>query len=79
MVKATQGGKGFLGLHFHTIVHHWRKSGQELKQNKNLQAGADAEVMEGAANWLPLPGLLSLLPYRTKNCNGLGPQPFITK
>ena len=29
-----------------------RKSGQELKQGRNLEAGADAETMEGAAYWL---------------------------
>jgi hypothetical protein len=47
MTKATWGGKGLLGLYFHiTICHEW-KSGQELKQSRNLEAGADAEVMEG--------------------------------
>jgi hypothetical protein len=29
------------------IVHHQRKSGQELKQGWNLEAGADAQTMEG--------------------------------
>ena len=28
------------------MVHHWRKSGQALKQGRNLKAGADAEDME---------------------------------
>jgi hypothetical protein len=32
---------------FHIAVHHQRKSGLELTQNGNLEAGADAEVMEG--------------------------------
>jgi hypothetical protein len=27
-------------------------SGQELKQGKNLEADADAEVIEGTAYWL---------------------------
>jgi hypothetical protein len=27
-------------------------SGQELIQGRNLEAGADAEAMEGAADWL---------------------------
>jgi hypothetical protein len=39
------GRKG-LGLYFHFIVYHWRKPGQELKQGRNLEAGADAEAME---------------------------------
>ena len=43
MTKATWGGKGLFGLHF----HHWRKSGQELKQGRNLEAGADTEAMDG--------------------------------
>ena len=32
MTKAKWGGKGLFGLHFHSTVHHWRKSGRELKQ-----------------------------------------------
>ena len=39
---------GFV-LHFHIVVHHWRKSGQELKESRNLEAGADAEAMEGSS------------------------------
>jgi hypothetical protein len=31
---------------FHIAVHHQRKSGQELTQGRNLEAGADAEAME---------------------------------
>jgi hypothetical protein len=46
MIKSCRG-KGLLGVHFQIIVHHWRKSGQELKQDWNLEAGADAEAMEG--------------------------------
>ena len=65
-------------------VHHWRKSGQELKQGWNPEAGADAETMEGAAYWLDSPGLLSLSFYRTQDHqprdstthNGLGPPPL---
>ena len=33
-------------LRFQIIVHHWRKSGQELKQGRNLEARAEAEAME---------------------------------
>jgi hypothetical protein len=40
---------------FHIIVHHQRISGQELKQSRNLEAGADAEAMEG---WVLLTDLL---------------------
>ena len=31
----------------HIAVHHKRKSGLELKQVRNLEAGADTEAMEG--------------------------------
>jgi len=37
-----------------SIVYHWKKPGQELKQGRNLETGADAEAMEGAAYWLDL-------------------------
>jgi len=41
--KASWGVKGlFNGLHFQIIVHVWGKSGQELKQGRNLEAGPDA-------------------------------------
>jgi hypothetical protein len=30
----------------HIAIHHQRKSGQELNQGRNLEAGADAEAME---------------------------------
>jgi hypothetical protein len=30
--EASWGGKGLFSLHFHTAVHHQRKSGLELKQ-----------------------------------------------
>jgi hypothetical protein len=43
--KASWGGKGWFSLHFQIIIHHWRKSGQELKQGWNLEAGADTEAM----------------------------------
>jgi hypothetical protein len=40
-----------------SIVHHWRKSGQEHTQGRNLEAGADAEAMEGCCL---LAGLFSM-------------------
>ena len=88
MCKATWGGKGLFGLHFHIAVHRQRKSGQELKQGRSLEAGADAEAMGwDAAYWLALHGLLRLLSYRTwdhqprdrTTDHGLGPLPSITK
>jgi hypothetical protein len=42
--EASWRGKGLLSLHFHIAVHH---EGQGLTQSKNLEAGADAEAMEG--------------------------------
>ena len=59
--------KGFIWV----CISIW-KSGQELKQGWNLEAGADAEAMEGAAYWLAPHGLLNLLSCRTQDHNGLG-------
>ena len=47
--KSKLGGKGLVCLHFYIAVHHQRKSGLELKHGRKLEAGADAEAMEGAA------------------------------
>jgi hypothetical protein len=55
--KASWGRKSLFGLHFYIA----RNSGQELKQGRNLEAGPDAEAMEGAAYWFAPHGLLSLL------------------
>lgn len=46
--------------------------GQGLKQRKYLEAGADAEVMEGDVYWLPPHGIFSLLSYRPKNYQSRG-------
>jgi hypothetical protein len=46
MIKTTWEGKGLFSLLFHITVHHQRKSGQELNQNRNLEAGTNAEAME---------------------------------
>jgi len=54
------------GFHFHIAVHHRGKSVQELKRDWNLEAGVDAEALEGAVFWLVPHGLLSLLSYRTR-------------
>ena len=45
--KASHRENGLFGLHFQIIVHQWGKSGQELKVGWNLEAGAEAEAMEG--------------------------------
>jgi hypothetical protein len=47
MIKSTWGEKDLLSHCFHITVPYLRKSGQELKQNRNLEARADAETMEG--------------------------------
>ena len=57
--------KGLSVLPFHIAAHHQKKLGQELKQSRNLETGADAEAVEGRC-WLAcFTGLLSLLSYRT--------------
>jgi hypothetical protein len=55
--KASWGGTDIFCSRFHAVVHHWRKSEQELKQGWILEAGADAEAMEGRC----LPACLSQL------------------
>ena len=40
------GSKGLFGLHVHITVHHLRESGQEFKQGRSPEAGADAETVE---------------------------------
>jgi hypothetical protein len=37
--------KRLFGLHFHSNVYHQRKSGQELKQGNNLEAGGHGRVL----------------------------------
>ena len=74
--KASREGKGLLDLCFYTTVPHQRKSGQELKQGRNLEAGADEEVMEGAAYWLTPHGLLQ--PRDGPTHNGMSLSALIT-
>jgi hypothetical protein len=77
------GRKGFSLAYASTVhirVHFHRKSGQELTQGRDLEAGADAEATEGAADWLAPHGMLRLLSYRTQPTDGpthnwLGPPP----
>jgi hypothetical protein len=57
--RSSCGGKGLFSLHFHTAVHHQRKSGLELKQVRKQ------ELMQrpwrNVTYWLASPDLLSLL------------------
>ena len=49
--KQLREGRGYLSYTSTSWgVHHHRKLGQELKQGRELEAGADAEAMEGAAH-----------------------------
>jgi hypothetical protein len=54
------GGKGLCSLHFHIAIHHQRKSGQELTQGRDLEAGADAEAVEGCCLLACFPWLAQL-------------------
>ena len=47
MTEAARGGKSLFDLLFRITVYHGRKSGQELKQDRNLETGADKQVMQG--------------------------------
>ena len=46
--KPSWRGKGLFSLYFSIAVHHSRKSGQELKHSRILEAGANAKAMEGS-------------------------------
>lgn len=65
LTKINWGGKGLLRLHFHITVYRQSKSGQELKQGKTLDAGADVEATEECC--LAPHDLLSLLSYNTQD------------
>jgi hypothetical protein len=58
--QSNSGRKSLLlfGLHFQITG---RKSGQKLKQGRNLEVAADAE------DWLSPHGFLSLLSYRPED------------
>jgi hypothetical protein len=43
------------------------KSGQELTQGRNLEAGIHTEIMEDAAYWLAPHSILNLFSYRTQD------------
>lgn len=63
MTTATWERKDLFGLHLHITVHKRKKSGQEVKQSRNPEAGARAEAMEGCcllvcSPWLVQPAFL---------------------
>ena len=80
--RSSWGGKGLFSLHFHIAVHHWKKSGLELKQVR------EQELMQrpwkDVLYWLAPLGLLSRLSSRTKTTSPemvpptRGPPPLIT-
>ena len=56
-------------LAYTSLLLFMTKGSQYRNSNRagtNLEAGADAEATEGAADWLAPHGLLSLLSYRTR-------------
>jgi len=67
----------------HIIVHHQRKSAQELKKVWNLERELMQRPQRDAAYWLVSHGLLSLLSYRIQDHkprdgaahSGLSPNP----
>ena len=58
--QSKMGGQGLLHSQFHITVHHQKPCGQELKQSKNLEAGADAEAMEECCLLVLLPRICSV-------------------
>ena len=78
--KTSWGERSLFGLQFQTVIHHWRKTGQEFKQGRVLEEDAEAEAREGDDYWLASHGFLRLFPYKTQDGthNGLGPLPLIT-
>ena len=65
----TQAATGHLhGILGSKLQSSERKSGQEFKQGRSLEAGAEAEAQEGAAYWLASHSLQSLISFRTWDC-----------
>lgn len=56
------GESGPFSSQFRITDPHWGKSGQELKQARDLEAGTEARERE-----VLLPGLLNLLSYSTED------------
>jgi hypothetical protein len=65
--EASCGGNGLFSIHFHTVVHHQRKSEQELTQGRNLEAEAMQRPWKDVTYWLASTSLLNLLSYRIQD------------
>lgn len=65
MDKTTWGEKGLFSLSFHITVHHQQKSGPELNQGRNLEAGADEKPISGVMLTRLLAWLCFLTEQRT--------------
>lgn len=86
MVRAAWVGKSLFDLHLHITVLHWRKYGQQLKQGRNEEAGADAEAVEEYCLLTCSSQWLSLLSYSTQDrqlrgrttYSGVGPPSLMT-
>ena len=65
MTIAIWEEKDSFGLCFYITAYHQRKSEQELKQGRNLEARVYLEAIGVAAYWFAPFGLLSLLSYGT--------------
>lgn len=46
MAKENWGGEGLFNLLYHITISHQRKSGQDLKQGRDIEAEIDTDVME---------------------------------
>ena len=65
MIKKQVGEERVYSAHtFHIAVHHQRKSGLELRQVRKQEPMQRS--WSNVHYWLPSPGLLSLLSYRTQ-------------
>lgn len=65
-------GRGGSVLHSHIAIHPEGAQDRNSNRARRLEGGADAEAMQGYANWLTHPRLLSLVLHSTTH-NGLGP------
>ena len=63
--QTNWGGQDLFGLYFHIFIHYQRKSEQELKQGRNLVAGAHVEIIERCCLLACFPWPAQLLCYRT--------------
>ena len=62
--QKQRGRKGLVCLYLSSHIHCSGKSGQDLSQGRNLETGADAEVMEGCC-------LLACSPWLIYNTQAL--------